>query len=117
MSLDVELPRINVTFTNTNQNSFTLEVLDYFPVVSNVSGVVRGIFGTIQSVIGVVAFPFQLIGRVAGCDDSFVFAKGISNMVRGSIASTPFAGNVTLFIYDHMPAFKRDFQYAVGIDR
>lgn len=88
---------------------------DYVPVVSNISGTVRTVFGTAEAVIGVVAIPFQLLSRAAGRRHTFILVDGVANIVRGAIAEAPILGNVGLYLYDHMPSFKKDFQRATGL--
>lgn len=94
-------------------NSF--EILDWIPIVSIVSGVARAVFGFLQAVVGVFAFPFQLIGRTSHVKKPFILIQGFANMVRGSIAVKPIVGNVILYIYDHTSIFKGDLRKSLGI--
>lgn len=98
------------------QNPFRLEVLDYIPLVSTVSGVARAVFGVVETALGAVIFPIELVGRVCRYKQPFTFVYGVSNIVRGSIAAEPVVGNIILYLYDHSPVIKRDFRRATGID-
>ena len=80
---------------------FRLEALDYFPLVSTISGIARVVFGTVQAAVGLVLFPFQLCGRVLNYKSSFILGHGIANIVRGFVAMCPVAGNISLYVYDH----------------
>lgn len=93
-----------------------LEVLDYIPLVSTVSGIARVMFGAIEATVGVVVFPIQLGGRVLNYRSSFVFNQGVANIIRGVIACTPIGGNIVLYFYDHSPVIKRDIRRAAGLD-
>jgi hypothetical protein len=89
---------------------------DYVPVVSNFSGTVRGVFGTVEAVVGVVTLPFEVFGRtISSQSRPFILVDGIANVVRGTIAETPILGNIALYLYDHSVVLKRDFQQAAGI--
>ncbi len=90
-------------------------VPDYVPLMSNVSGSIRGLFGVVESVVGVVTLPFELLGRIAFDPRPFVLVDGVANVVRGSIAETPILGNVVLYLYDHSVVFKTDFQRSAGL--
>ncbi|HSX13067.1 MAG TPA: hypothetical protein VLE96_01420 [Chlamydiales bacterium] len=90
-------------------------VLDYIPFVSIVSGVARNFFGAIQTTVGVILLPVELISRMSGKHQSLIAVQGIANMIRGTIACKPIGGNIVLFLYDHSPHTKSEFQKAVGI--
>jgi hypothetical protein len=90
--------------------------LDYIPLVSTVSGVARVAFGFLQTVLGIVMAPVQIGQRVLGHNKSrFLFNIGISNIVRGDIASAPFIGNFVIYVYDHLPHIKMDVQHLFGL--
>lgn len=88
---------------------------DYIPVASNISGGVRGLFGTVEVIVGVVTLSFEMIGRMAGRSRPLVVVDGVANIVRASVAECPVVGNIALYLYDHSIVFKRDFQQAAGI--
>lgn len=99
----------------------SLDFFDYIPIVSNISGIVRGIFGAVETMIGIPALPIQLLGRIVFKPtekgySSFLFNKGISNIIRGSLAQGPIISNIALYIYDQSPSLKFDFQKACGIN-
>lgn len=83
------------------RHPFRLETLDYFPVVSTVSGIARAIFGTVQTAVGLVLFPIQLCGKILNLNSSFILVHGIANIVRGLVATVPIGGNIALYVYDH----------------
>ena len=111
MSVNID---VSLDYSNLNNNS-VVNVLDYIPIISNISGVVRSIFGTIEAVVGIPTFPIELFVRATGARNTFLFVDGIANIIRGSVASTPLLGNVTLYLYDHSPMIKKDFQFATGL--
>ncbi len=80
---------------------FRVEALDYFPLVSTISGVARVVFGTVQAAVGLVLFPIQLCGRIVNYKTPFILGHGIANIVRGCVATVPVFGNISLYIYDH----------------
>lgn len=89
-------------------NTFRLEVLDYIPLVSTVSGIARSIFGalqlgvgTIQSTVDLVDFCVHPCEKLDKDDGSYMLNQGKSNMVRGSVAMFPILGNIVLYLYDH----------------
>lgn len=110
-----------VTLTDLDPNQAsdpidsTLAVLDYIPLVSNISGVARVIFGTAETIVGFVAFPVQLGRRVFGYKESFILNHGVANIVRGVVAQGPVISNIALYLYDHSLLIKRDFQVASGL--
>ena len=106
---------ISLTETQDEIVESSFAVVDYIPIVSIVSGVARGFFGSIQTAVGVLLFPVELISRVSGHNHSFIAVHGIANVIRGAIACKPLVGNIVLYLYDHSPRMKLDFQKAVGI--
>ena len=93
---------------SNNLSTSRLEVLDYIPLVSTVSGIARSIFGflqmgagTIQSTVDLVAFCVHPYENFDKDDGSYMFNQGKSNMVRGSVAMFPILGNIFLYLYDH----------------
>lgn len=94
-----------------------LGTLDYIPLVSSVAGVARAAFGILEATLGTVALPIQLVQRMCKVQHRFLFNLGISNIVRGSIAFMPIAGNITLYFYDHLPNTKSDVQNLFGLSK
>lgn len=117
---DLNMTAVNVNDSTTldqdKLSTFRVEVLDYIPIVSTISGIARAVFGVIQAAVGVVAFPVQLCGRVTNVRSPFILNKGIANVVRGVIAGKPFVGNIILYLYDHSHVTKRDLRRAAGLD-
>ena len=92
-----------------NPSTFELEVLDYIPLVSLVSGVARTIFGAMQLVVAAVQSTVDLVDflfhpydeRSGKNDGSYMYNQGRANMARGSVAMVPILGNIALYLYDH----------------
>lgn len=93
----------------------TLEFLDEIPIVSTVTGAVRQIFGAAEVLLGIPAFPIQLIGRAYGIKHSFLIVQGLANIVRGHVAMYPITGNIAIYLYDHSSIVKNDFRRSAGI--
>lgn len=89
--------------------------LDYIPLVSNVAGAVRGVFGSIQIAVGVLLSPVEIISRVRENQFSFIAIQGIANLVRAVVAQKPIVGNIVLYLYDHNRHMKYEFQKACRI--
>ncbi len=91
--------------------------LDYIPLVSSISGVARAAFGLLETTVGVVVLPIQMVQRLCNVQHRFLFNLGISNMVRGTISFVPIAGNITVYIYDHLPNTRADVQNLFGLSK
>lgn len=86
------------------------ETLDWIPIVSTGAGALRKVLGCAQVITGVVTIPFEILARVfCSRKEPFIMVRGVSNIVRGSIALFPIVGNLTLYFYDHTQ-FKMNVQ-------
>jgi hypothetical protein len=92
------------------------EVVDWIPIASLVSSLVRGIFGIIETAVGLIALPFQLAARVCyHHDNKLLIVDGIANVIRAILAAEQIGGNIILYLYDHSFVFKRDLRMSAGI--
>jgi hypothetical protein len=75
--------------------------LEWIPIVSNIVGTVRGIFGAIQVVVGIFTLAFEFIYAVStGQSHIYLIAKGAINILRGVVAEICILGNIALYLYD-----------------
>lgn len=77
--------------------------LDYFPLVSTITGLVKAVFGILEMVFGVLLLPFQFGAHLWTQQNRshFTVIDGAANMVRGMLALIPIFGNFALYLYDH----------------
>lgn len=95
----------------------SLKVLDYIPIVSTISGIVRIIFGGLETVLGLCLLTVQLIQRYYSQKRTpFLFVDGFANIIRGSIAAQPVVGNIVSYLYDYSSTIRRDIRRASGLD-
>jgi hypothetical protein len=83
---------------------YRVEVLDYIPVVSIVSGVARSIFGFLQmgysfgkEMVSIFTDP---LGKHTN-DILILYGHGKANVIRGGFVMTPIFGNILIYLYDH----------------
>lgn len=93
---------------DTHRGILRVEVLDYIPLVSIVSGVARSFFGllqigaaAIQGTVSFVDFCFHPSRGSSIDDGNSLYLHGKANIMRGSIAMLPILGNLSLYLYDH----------------
>lgn len=119
---------VNITDSNrvdldNNRRTFRVEILDYIPMVSIVSGVARTGFGALQiyaaaaqSTVSLVDFCFHPSRGSSIDDGTSWYLQGKANMLRGSIAIWPVLGNITLYLYDHSSLAKDWERRQAGIN-
>ena len=86
-----------------------LNVLGYFPLISNVSAAERAILGTVEAVASLAVFSLYLCFSFCAIEKAVTYqglyclyytAHGVANVVRAIFESLPFIGNVLCFAYD-----------------
>jgi len=79
-----------------------LRQLDWIPLISTITGLVRAIIGIVEIVIGIFSWPFELIyDSIQGTTHQLLIVQGCANVFRGSVAAVPLAGNFALYLYDN----------------
>jgi hypothetical protein len=106
-----------------NRGILRVEVLDYIPLVSIVSGVARVFFGmlqtaaaAIQGTVSFVDFCFHPFRGSSIDDGNSLYLHGKANIARGSIAILPIVGNISLYLYDHSSLAKDWERRQAGIE-
>src|SRR5690348_11876662 len=86
-----------------SQEPSVFKQMDYIPIISIISGVVRGIFGAMEMMVGIFSWPIELLYDVAdGSNHQLILIQGLANFFRGSVAVVPIFGNVYLYVYDRV---------------
>lgn len=80
----------------------TLNTLGYIPLVSNVSGAVRLIYGKVQIIGAIAGAIFAIISASNPILSlaSYFIISGCLHIVRGCVEQVPVVGNLACFIYD-----------------
>lgn len=86
-------------------------ILGYIPIVSSISGPIRsGIWAIAQIFGGIIGLVLSLFLSIfTGDEGSNIFwiwaalvVNGVLNIIRGTIESIPFLGNLICFLYDRI---------------
>jgi hypothetical protein len=86
-----------------NQRAFSVEVLDYIPILSIVSGLARFAFGELQMASSAIQDAFSCFYPSKDSSvrsRSSLYLEGKANAMRGAVAITPILGNISLYFYD-----------------
>ncbi len=82
-------------------NPSFFEKLDYIPLISTITGIVRIAFGIFEVAIGFCLFPWEIIrSTYTGRQCEFTLIQGGLNILRGYVATRPFVGNIGLYLFD-----------------
>jgi hypothetical protein len=79
-----------------------LNTFGYIPIISNLSGAVRLLYGKVQ-IIGAIAgtiFAIISVSNPVLSLASYFFVSGCMHIIRGCVEQIPIIGNWACFIYD-----------------